>query len=169
MIVNRGPSRVYRKYCKRNPAISSGSISSIWAGGGKIACGGSVMRRSLAVSSEGGAVNHRSPTIPCGASCPRLIACRDRHSRSYPARRSSASPSRREVPAEARSQILGALKTTLVDPILADQSWSPERADEALTTIATVAVRLAQVLGVPVPPHSQPLALELVPLPEVAA
>ncbi len=69
------------------------------------------------------------------------------------------------LPNDARSQILGALKTILIDPILADQNWSPERADEALIAIATVAVRLAEVLGVPVPPHSQPLALELVPLP----
>jgi hypothetical protein len=69
------------------------------------------------------------------------------------------------LPAEARTQVLGALKTIQVDPILADRTWSPERADEALMAISTVAVRLAQVLGVPVPPHSQPLALELVPLP----
>ncbi len=73
------------------------------------------------------------------------------------------------LPAEARTQVLSALKTILIDPILADQSWSPERADEALIAIATVAVRLAQMLDVPVPPHSQPMALDLVPLPEAAA
>jgi hypothetical protein len=42
---------------------------------------------------------------------------------------------------------------------------------ESVTNLAQtpVAIRLAQVLDIPVPPHSQPLALELVPLPEVTA
>jgi len=66
---------------------------------------------------------------------------------------------------EMRAEVLRVLKHILIDPILEDRTWTPSRADEALIAVATVAVRLAEVLGVPVPPHSQPLALELVPLP----
>ncbi len=77
------------------------------------------------------------------------------------------------LPEAQRAELLRVLKIVLIDPALVDGTWTPERADESLVALGTVVVRLAHALRIPVPAHSQPLALARIPLaripqPEIA-